>query len=168
MLKIFPIDANATGVHFWSDYGQPRNGGRTHQGNDLFAAEGSVILAPDDGLLHFYVDPVGGPAFTLKGADASYYGAHLSAFEGSNDRHVATGERIGRVGHTGNAAGTPPHLHFEIHPGGGGAVDPYPYLIRAPRLPAPWSNFAYGATVVGLVSVAALAYHYRNRLPRLL
>jgi murein DD-endopeptidase MepM/ murein hydrolase activator NlpD len=62
-------------------------------------------------------------------ANADYvYNAHLSEHVGVDGQQVQPGDIIGLVGNTGNAAGTPPHDHFEYHPGGGSAVSPYVYL----------------------------------------
>jgi murein DD-endopeptidase MepM/ murein hydrolase activator NlpD len=102
-----------------------------HQGNDIFAAEGTPVRAPADGVLRQLTEPVGGTDVFVTIPDGTYFfGAHLSAYvagQKSGD-HVKAGEVIGFVGSTGDAAGGASHLHFEIHPKGGTAVDPKSYL----------------------------------------
>ncbi|MBT8199249.1 MAG: LysM peptidoglycan-binding domain-containing protein [Acidimicrobiia bacterium] len=118
---------------FINDWGFPRTGGRTHEGNDLFVAIGTPIAAPVAGVLTNKEGPVGGLQFNLVGDDGvTYIGSHLSDF-GAEGR-VSPGDVIGYVGDSGNAAGAKPHLHFEMHPGGLDApVNPYPTLVRACR-----------------------------------
>ncbi|MEM9929267.1 MAG: peptidoglycan DD-metalloendopeptidase family protein [Bacteroidota bacterium] len=68
--------------------------------------------------------------------DLRYYYAHLSEQLVRKGEWVDRGDVVGTVGNTGNAIYTPPHLHFGIYAGSGGAIDPYPFLQRADKLPA--------------------------------
>jgi septal ring factor EnvC (AmiA/AmiB activator) len=119
-------------VSFHDDFGDPRSGGRRHGGNDMFAATGTPAVAPTAGSMFLQSDPLGGLAFYVTDSqNNTYYGAHLNDYVGSS-RSVQAGEVIGHVGNTGDAAGGPPHLHFEIRVGGpnGRKIDPYPTLIQ--------------------------------------
>jgi murein DD-endopeptidase MepM/ murein hydrolase activator NlpD len=119
------------GASSYSDtYGAPRSGGRFHEGVDMIAPAGTPLVAVVSGNADFHSTSLGGNSVGLGGDDGNYYFyAHLSGYEGSS-RHVSQGEVIGYVGATGNANGTN-HLHFEVHPGGGSSVDPYPYVVGA-------------------------------------
>ncbi len=118
--------------------------GGWHHGDDIFAALGAPILAVADGTV-FSVgwNDVGGYRLWLRdGAGNEFYYAHLSAYTrlAVNGRHVKAGQVLGFVGNTGDAQGTPFHLHFEVHPvsmlflGYDGAVDPTTYLDAWKRL----------------------------------
>ncbi|HVF14834.1 MAG TPA: peptidoglycan DD-metalloendopeptidase family protein, partial [Acidimicrobiales bacterium] len=70
---------------------------------------------------------VSGLAYYLDGVDGmEYFGAHLDSYGASGE--VTAGTIVGYVGNTGDAASTAPHLHFEIHPGGNGNINPYATL----------------------------------------
>jgi murein DD-endopeptidase MepM/ murein hydrolase activator NlpD len=112
--------------------------GKWHHGDDIFAALGAPILACADGIV-FSVgwNELGGNRLWLRDEQGNeFYYAHLSAFTplAKNGRLVKAGEVLGFVGNSGDAEGTPPHLHFEVHPfsllfmGYDGAVNPTPYL----------------------------------------
>ncbi|MEX0832756.1 MAG: peptidoglycan DD-metalloendopeptidase family protein [Actinomycetota bacterium] len=113
--------------HSWiaNDFGAPRVG-HTHQGNDIGAPYGAEIVAPFDGSASNASNGLGGLSVYVHGSQGYVYNAHLSRL--GQLGHVNAGDVIGYVGTSGNAAGTSPHDHFEWHPGGGSAVDPYPYL----------------------------------------
>ena len=96
----------------------------------MLAPSGTPLVAVVSGSVEFGSSPLGGNSLWLHGSDGNaYFYAHLSSFEGSS-RNVSQGEVIGYVGSTGNANGTN-HLHFEVHPGGGSSVNPYPYVVNA-------------------------------------
>jgi murein DD-endopeptidase MepM/ murein hydrolase activator NlpD len=123
----------APGSTFINDWGYPRSGGRTHKGTDMFAPRGSKVVAVADGTVRFRSNNLGGlVAFVYADHGVYYYYAHLDGYADgvSSGQRVTRGQTVGFVGNTGNAIGTRPHLHFEIHPGGGAAVNPYPTLAR--------------------------------------
>jgi murein DD-endopeptidase MepM/ murein hydrolase activator NlpD len=114
---------------FSNDYGAPRTG-HTHQGNDIMAPRGTPVVANVAGSWAKNFSPNGGNSYFLHGKDGNtYFGAHLDSYA-SDGGSVAAGTVIGYVGDTGDARGGVTHLHFEIHPGGGGPVNPYPTLVK--------------------------------------
>jgi murein DD-endopeptidase MepM/ murein hydrolase activator NlpD len=114
-------------VSFVDSFGWPRPGGRVHEGIDMIAAEGTPVVAVHAGNAQRNPNDLGGNAVVLYhdgSSDWTYY-AHLSAYAATG--HVGAGTVIGYVGHTGDTSTN--HLHFEYHPGGGAAVDPYQTLL---------------------------------------
>ena len=111
-------------------WGASRSGGRRHEGVDMISSKGTPLVAAVSGTVQFKQNSLGGNAVWLTGNDGFSTTTPTSArYEGSS-RSVSQGEVIGYVGATGNARGTP-HLHFEVHPGGGAPVNPYPYVRNA-------------------------------------
>ena len=115
---------------FTNDWGDPRSGGRRHQGTDILAPRGTPVVASVSGSVRGHNSSLGGISYYLQGDDGNvYFGTHLDSLSGARGR-VSQGTVVGYVGNTGNARGGPTHLHFEIHPGGGRPVNPYPTLAQ--------------------------------------
>ncbi len=116
-------------VGFSDTWGAARSGGRRHEGVDMIGTRGTPVLAVVDGVAQAKTNELGGKTVWFIGDDGnSYYYAHLD--EWVNLGRVNKGDVIGRLGQTGNAQFSTPHLHFEIHPGHGAAVNPY-LTVRA-------------------------------------
>jgi len=108
-----------------------RDGDRRHEGQDIFASRGTPVLSATEGyILNVGENRLGGQTVSVVGAGGRvYYYAHLDSYApriAAGD-HVTTHTMLGYVGTTGNAAGTPPHLHFGVY-ATGGALNPLPLL----------------------------------------
>jgi murein DD-endopeptidase MepM/ murein hydrolase activator NlpD len=144
-LAACPVGGPAVYTDSWGD---PRSGGRRHEGVDMEAARGTPVVAVRSGAAEFKRSGLGGNAVWLvTPAGERFYYAHLDSWEGDS-REVVAGEIIGYVGQTGNAAGD--HLHFEARLGDT-ATNPYPLVLsacssdtdrgRAPAYSAPTTLF---------------------------
>jgi murein DD-endopeptidase MepM/ murein hydrolase activator NlpD len=159
---VFPVIGQTS---FSDTWGAARANVGWHHGVDIFAPLGSPVVAVADGAL-FSVgwNTIGGNRVWLRdrGGDYFYY-AHLSAFSrvAVDGRRVRAGTVIGFVGNTGDAAGTPFHLHFEVHPvsllslGYDGAVDPFSYVSSWRRLDHALDGVSAGLGVAGASAARA-------------
>ncbi|MBA2568829.1 MAG: M23 family metallopeptidase [Actinobacteria bacterium] len=140
---VFPVYGTSS---FSDTYGAPRASIASgwHHGTDIFAPLGAPILAVADGTV-FSVgwNRVGGWRLWLRDREGNeFYYAHLSAFSPAavDGTDVKAGTVLGFLGNTGDAQGTPYHVHFEIHPVGllhlgyDGAVNPQVYLMAWKRV----------------------------------
>jgi hypothetical protein len=126
----FPVAGAASYTHDWW-FPRFGPGWRLHEGTDIFAAAGTPVRSPTEGTVRLATGGLGGITVSVVEPNGTYYYlAHLAGrapglVEGAK---VTTGQVVGFVGTSGNALGTPPHVHFEVHPNGGGPVDPKPVL----------------------------------------
>ena len=126
-------------VDFSDTWGASRLAGTAqahwHEGCDIMAPLGTALVAAETGVLSKVgANGLGGNSLSVTGVSGTrYYYAHLSTYAPGlvPGMAVTAGQVLGNVGNTGDAAGGPTHLHFEIHPGGGAAVDPFPLLHAA-------------------------------------
>ena len=170
---VFPVLGTAS---YGDDFGDPRGQGG-HEGNDIMAPRRALALAAEAGTVEFHTTSSrAGCMLYLNGKSGTQYlYIHLNNdLTDGNDNggrcvpgvayakglksgaKVAAGEVIAYVGDSGDANGINPHLHFEVHPNGGGAVSPFPYLNKARRLlfaAQPGSTFTLALT--GKVASAA-------------
>jgi hypothetical protein len=169
---IFPVVGQ---VSYIDDFGTPRPGG-LHQGNDLMALKKSPAVAAESGTVKYWTTSrSAGCMLYLYGESGTiYYYIHLNndltsrndnrgkcvegvAYAVKNGSRVAPGQQIGYVGDSGDANGGMSHLHFEVHPGGGRAVGPYPYLQKAYKLLfASKPGAPFSLTLTGTVVSATL------------
>ena len=115
-------------------WGAARSGGRSHEGIDVFAPRGTAVTSTTRGLVvRRGENRLGGRVVSVLGPGGQFhYYAHLDDWGPvAVGDWVEPGSVLGEVGNTGNARGTPPHLHYGIYQAGG-AVNPYP-LLTAPR-----------------------------------
>ncbi len=148
---VFPVLGAA---EFSNDFGSPRPQGR-HEGIDILAPRHALALAAEPGRVRFHTGSWrAGCMLYLDGrSGTTYVYIHLNNdLTDRNDNRggcvngvtfprglktgarVQAGQPVGYVGDSGDADGLHPHLHFEVHPGGRGAANPYPYLLAARRL----------------------------------
>lgn len=151
---IFPMLGTA---NYRDDFGDPRSGGRTHEGNDIFAPKMRPLVAVVSGTIRSapYPQPSYGYAVFITDADGyRYWYLHLNNDTPGTDNGrgggyfayapdiqeglpVTAGQLIGWVGDSGNAESTSPHLHFEIHRPDGTPISPYNSLRAAPHITRP-------------------------------
>jgi murein DD-endopeptidase MepM/ murein hydrolase activator NlpD len=141
-IDVFPVQGRCWFGDTWM---APRGGGRLHEGLDIIAARGNLLYAVVTGTVSkIYIDTPGsraGNGLRISQDNGTYFTyLHLDTLaEGiAVGTKVTAGQVIGTVGSTGNSA--TPHLHFEVHPAGGAAVNPYPLVkpvdacnVTAPR-----------------------------------
>ena len=134
----FPVSGKTTRA-IGSPFGEPRDGGRRdHEGIDIFAPTNTAVVAVASGYItSVATTPIGGHVVWQEDPQrgVTYYYAHLNSQSVRPGDEVREGDEIGKVGNTGNARTTPPHLHFSVYKPGRVPVDPVPFLFDQPSDP---------------------------------
>lgn len=144
------VPVRGAGPHDWnptSFWYHPWGRSGVHKGIDIFAAEGTPVVAATPGVVAFAgtIDMGGNVVAILGPKWRIHYYAHLDTIRARPGALVREGEEIGTVGATGNAAGKPPHLHYAI-------MTPLPYPWRIRFVPQGWKRMFYldpGAAIDG-------------------
>ncbi len=131
---------NVTKKEIANTWRAPRGADRKHEGQDIFAPRGTPVLSAADGyVVKIGENRLGGQTVSVVGAGGRiYYYAHLDSYA----ERLREGDRVSRqtvlgyVGTTGNAQGTPPHLHFGVY-SPSGAINPLPLLADRPTTSKP-------------------------------
>jgi hypothetical protein len=155
---IFPVIGHAS---FGNDFGDPRSGGRIHEGNDIFGKKMQPLVAAVDGTIGFTAWPEASWGYSVSIRDSEGYrysylhinndtpgtddgkggGMFAYAPDIASGNPVVKGQLIGWMGDSGNAETTPPHLHFEIRAPNGDVMNPYESLKAAERIAAPVGTY---------------------------
>lgn len=129
-LLVAPVDG-VRAARIKNSWHAPRSSGRLHEGQDIFAERGTAVYSATEGyVVRVGENSLGGNTVFITGAGGrTYYYAHLDSFAPNLavGDHVTPETIIGYVGTSGNAANTPPHLHFGVYTSAG-AIDPLPSL----------------------------------------
>lgn len=132
---IFPVAGHSID-EYTDTFGAARSGGRSHKGIDIFAETGTPVVAAKGGVVVKAGDSggLGGIRAWVRDEDGLYhYYAHMGSLSVREGQTVQAGQTLGGVGQSGNAASTPPHLHYSVNPSGHtseqGALNPYEYLL---------------------------------------
>src|SRR3954452_24147976 len=173
---LFPVVGAVT---YTNDFGDPR-GATSHQGNDLLGTKRAPVVAVEEGTVKFWTTSANaGCMLYLYGTSGTMYEyIHLNNdLTAANDNkgkcvagvsyaaglvdgeHVEAGQLVGYLGDSGDANGIHPHLHFEVHPKGGKAVSPFPYLQKASQLlvPAPPVGSPFTLKLTGTIAEVTTA-----------
>lgn len=126
-----PILFGITPLNMTRNFGDPRSGGRKHEGLDIMAPKGALVVSPSDAVVlrTGFGDSAGNYVYTANPGGETFVYMHLDEIADIDEGdELNRGDLIGYVGNTGNATGGSPHLHFEIVDEDENPTDPYPRI----------------------------------------